>query len=175
MIKGVDNAVLDDDQCFHADFIAIAGLRRPKLNNLKTRFRFDDDRIQLRERVERIYQVALDNGHDSMLLGALGCGAFKNPVEEVVKVFKEMNEKYDGYFKQIDFAVLAEEGNPNFEVFDQQLSTTPTPQNTDATPALVDVKSKYAGAAVTVMSFPVGRLTVCVSPPMVVAAPINVC
>lgn len=123
VVKGVDNAVLDDEDRFYADFIAIAGLRRPKLNNLKTKFRFDDDRKQLKERVERIYQVALDQGHDSMLLGALGCGAFKNPVDEVVVIFKEMNEKYSGYFKQIDFAVLSEKGNPNFDVFNEQLST----------------------------------------------------
>ena len=121
VIKGIDNKVLDDEQQFNVDFIAIAGLRRPKLNNMKTSFRFDDDRDELFVRVERIYQVALDNNHDSMLLGALGCGAFKNPVEEVVQAFKFMNEKYDGYFKRIDFAVLSEKGNPNYNVFYQQL------------------------------------------------------
>ena len=105
-------------------------MRRPKLNNLKTSFRFDDDRDALYERVERIYQVAIDQGHESMLLGALGCGAFKNPVEEVVQVFKDMNEKYNGYFKQIDFAVLSEEGNPNYTVFNDKLSTNnPNNQN----------------------------------------------
>lgn len=126
VIKAIDNTVLPDADQFYADFIAITGLRRPKLNNMKTTFRFDEDRELLRERVERIYQVALDNNHDSMLLGALGCGAFMNPVEEVVEIFKYMNQKYDGYFKQIDFAVLAEEGNPNYDVFNRVLTTNNT-------------------------------------------------
>lgn len=131
VVKGTDNSILNKEERFYVDFIAIAGLRRPKLNNLKTSFLFDNDRVLLKERVERIYQVGIDQGHDSMLLGALGCGAFKNPVEEVVQVFKEVGVKYDGYFKQIDFAVLSEEGNPNFTVFNQQLSNVNVNQSSE--------------------------------------------
>lgn len=32
--------------------------------------------------------MGLRHGHDSLVLGAFGCGAFKNPPEEISEIFK---------------------------------------------------------------------------------------
>jgi len=78
-------------------------------------------------KVCHILDVAIENNHDCVLLGALGCGAFNNPKEIVAKIFSEvvLNErKYNGFFKEVSFAILKNvygKGNvgevDNFDVF----------------------------------------------------------
>jgi uncharacterized protein (TIGR02452 family) len=53
-----------------------------------------------------IFDVALMNGHDCILLGALGCGAFRNPPHIVAEIFKEIIPLYKGCFKEIAFAII---------------------------------------------------------------------
>lgn len=122
VVKDTDNSILQEEDRFYANFIAIAAIRRPKMNNLKDEYRFDDDREDMYDRIERMYQLGIENGHDSLLLGAFGCGAFGNPPQEVVQIFNDMNQKYNGYFKAIHFAVLADKGNPNFDIFNKELT-----------------------------------------------------
>ncbi len=77
-------------------------------------------------KIDTIYKAAIHYGHDSLILGAFGCGAFHNPPEEVAKMFKVQNESYIGdqqsCFKRIGFPVLSEQGNPNYDVFKAVLS-----------------------------------------------------
>ena len=40
-----------------------------------------------------MFRVGLDQGHDSIILGAWGCGAFKNPVDVMASLFKEVSEE----------------------------------------------------------------------------------
>ena len=54
------------------------------------------------------------------ILGALGCGAFHNPPEEIVKIFNIYLEKYNGCFKTIVFAVLSRSDN-NFDIFNANI------------------------------------------------------
>ena len=35
-------------------------------------------------------QTALAHGHDAVVLGAFGCGAFRNPAQHVSQLFKEV-------------------------------------------------------------------------------------
>jgi len=83
--------------------ISIAGLRKPKLNN---GIYYDDDRKLLTSKIESIFKIALANGHDSLVLGAIGCGVFKNPPIEVANIFKIMIRIYGKHFKKIGFAIL---------------------------------------------------------------------
>jgi uncharacterized protein (TIGR02452 family) len=56
--------------------------------------------------VERIFRVAAKNGAEVLILGAFGCGAFRNPPEIVAKAFKAVQEKYESYFEVIEYAVF---------------------------------------------------------------------
>ena len=53
-----------------------------------------------------MFQIALHNNHDSLVLGALGCGAWNNPPEDVIEIYKDVIKKWDGVFKTIVFAIL---------------------------------------------------------------------
>ncbi|MFR4021876.1 MAG: TIGR02452 family protein [[Eubacterium] siraeum] len=60
--------------------------------------------------------MAAANGNEALILGAFGCGAFKNPPIVVAKVFAEQLQAFRGCFKAIEFAVFhteREAGNYN--------------------------------------------------------------
>lgn len=61
-------------------------------------------------RIKNIFESALDNSVDTIVLGAFGCGAFKNPAQLVAEVFKSVieNGRYFKKFKNIVFAIKKE-------------------------------------------------------------------
>ena len=72
-------------------------------------------------RIARVFDVALAHDHDSLVLGAWGCGAFKNDPTMVAQAFAEVAAQYDGQFDLLLFAVLdvgLKQGN--FEPFARQ-------------------------------------------------------
>ena len=46
-----------------------------------------------KNKIRTIYRIALDNNHDSIVLGAFGCGVNRLHPEEVSKLFKEIVEE----------------------------------------------------------------------------------
>ncbi|CAF1374075.1 unnamed protein product [Didymodactylos carnosus] len=66
----------------------------------------------IQEKKSKIF-LPLPNGHDSLVLSALDCGAFKNPPEHVAALFKTVIEQYAGYFKQIVFAIIDDHNTGN--------------------------------------------------------------
>lgn len=64
-------------------------------------------------RITNILESALDNHVDTIVLGAFGCGAFKNPARLVAEEFKTVIEKgqYCEKFKNIVFAIKKESEN----------------------------------------------------------------
>ena len=61
----------------------------------------------MQKRIEKILAVALENGYDTIVLGAFGCGVFKNPPKQVAKYFKDAlnSPKFKGQFKKVTFAI----------------------------------------------------------------------
>lgn len=57
------------------------------------------------KRMRRILSIAASRGNDVVILGAYGCGAFKNPPEVVAQAMKHVVEEYKNYFVTIEFAV----------------------------------------------------------------------
>ncbi len=61
------------------------------------------------ERIERVLAVALLHGHDTLVLGAWGCGVFKNDPADVARWFQRQlieNERFHGAFRNVVFAAL---------------------------------------------------------------------
>lgn len=53
-----------------------------------------------------------------LILGAFGCGAFRNPPELVAKVFYDVMQDYLYYFETIEYAVYHTEREiANYEAF----------------------------------------------------------
>jgi hypothetical protein len=59
-----------------------------------------------RRKIESIFQLGILYNYDCLVLSALRNGAYFNPVEDTVKIFNEMIEKYKGAFRRIDFGIL---------------------------------------------------------------------
>lgn len=71
-------------------------------------------------KVRTILRIAYENGQTTLVLGALGCGAFHNPPKHVAEIFKKViNEpEFAGIFDYIYFAVINDHNaNGNFETF----------------------------------------------------------
>ena len=72
----------------------------------------------LTSRVRRIFEVAVANGNEVLILGAFGCGAFRNPPEIVARVFYNVMQEYLDRFDVIEYAVYHTERElANFEAF----------------------------------------------------------
>lgn len=74
-----------------------------------------------KSRIKNIFEVAIDNNVDVLILGAFGCGAFKNPPEVVASAFREVIDKnnYNNNFKKIVFAIKNSSENENYMYFNK--------------------------------------------------------
>lgn len=59
----------------------------------------------LTSRYRRIFSIAAQQKNQVLILGAFGCGAFRNPPQLVAKVFDQVKEEYQSCFETIEFAV----------------------------------------------------------------------
>lgn len=74
------------------------------------------------KRARAILSTARDNGNAYVVLGAFGCGAFKNNPEVVAKAYKKVLCEFKGVFKEIRFAVYdASTKKENYTVFNEIL------------------------------------------------------
>ena len=76
-----------------------------------------DYEAQITRRIKRILDVAAKAGVEVLILGKWGCGAFKNPVNVVARVFKTLLKDYN--FETVEFA-LATRGDINNDAFVQE-------------------------------------------------------
>lgn len=84
----------------------------------------------MKDKIRTIYRIALDNGHDALVLGALGCGAFSNQPDAVAFLFRQVlvEEEFRKRFRYVGFAILEGKGPnsgrngkfaPFYELFDK--------------------------------------------------------
>jgi uncharacterized protein (TIGR02452 family) len=81
-------------------------------------------RETLRARVEKVLRVAADAGDRTLILGAWGCGAFRNDPADVAEAFEMGLNRFGGHFDRAVFAVF-ERGNdrPNQKAFRKRLAS----------------------------------------------------
>lgn len=59
------------------------------------------------ERIRKVLLIALAHSHDSIVLGAWGCGAFGNEPQDVAPIFaNHLNGEFSGAFKKVVFSIL---------------------------------------------------------------------
>lgn len=73
-----------------------------------------------KKRMDEVLAIASRQKIDSIILGAWGCGVFRNEPKDIAYLFKEIiSEKYAGAFKKIIFAVFDNsEKKSNFRYFE---------------------------------------------------------
>ena len=77
------------------------------------------------ERIRNIFEAAIDNNVDVLILGAFGGGAFKNPAQVVAEAFNRTikNYNYSDFFNKIVFAIKPTgELCPNLVAFNDWLT-----------------------------------------------------
>ncbi|CAF0770616.1 unnamed protein product [Rotaria sordida] len=94
----------------YVSFIACAAYSHPYISRNK------DGQMELNDRdvinntvkkMETIFKIALENEHDTIILSAFGCGAFRNPPRHIAKLFHTViSKKYSYSFKYIIFAIM---------------------------------------------------------------------
>ena len=87
-------------------FITVAGMNRP---DLTADGMIADHHVEpIKNKIRTIFRIGLAHGHDSLVLGALGCGAFRNPPRHVARLFHELMDEleFKNKYRRIVFAIL---------------------------------------------------------------------
>ncbi|MGA5214535.1 TIGR02452 family protein [Streptomyces cinereoruber] len=83
----------------------------------------------LASRAERVLETAAAAGYRRLVLGAWGCGVFRNDPEQVAGAFKALltgDGRFAGHFEEVVFAVLDRAtGTPTLAAFTRVLGRTP--------------------------------------------------
>lgn len=75
-------------------------------------------------KVRTIFRIALMHGHDALVLGAFGCGAFKNPPAEIAAIFhRVLNEpEFKDKFRLVTFSIIGDHNSKsaNLKAFEKE-------------------------------------------------------
>lgn len=91
---------------YNIPVISVAALSGPRIGADGLMFP-EETEITL-EKIRTIFRIGIANFHDSLVLSALGCGAFANPPAHIAKLFHQVIEEdeFRNVFRLIDFAIL---------------------------------------------------------------------
>lgn len=86
-------------------FISVAAMNRPRLVDNEIAPELISGTLN---KMRTILRIGLYHGHNAIVLGAFGCGAFQNPPKHIARLFKQViNEsEFKNKFKKIVFAVI---------------------------------------------------------------------
>ena len=107
--------------------IAAAAIRRPRIkynSEGEEFFSNYEDKEFMRNTLRQIFEIAKNKKHDSIVLGAWGCGAFGGPRDGMVEIFEEVILEKGDEFAKIGFGVLVKSGSDdeNFVKFKKIVS-----------------------------------------------------
>lgn len=130
VIRDNDLNLLPKDKRWHCSFLAVAAIKNPGRNSMKNEhYRLTKAKIEL------IFRVGIKHKYDSLVLSAFGCGAYNNPPKIIINIFNDMLKKYNGYFKNITFAIIPQERESkmysgsidkcNYTLFKEYINTNP--------------------------------------------------
>lgn len=112
---------------FQVNMIAVAGMNRPELVLKNEEYLIAPELVEgIKNKIRTIFRIACQYGQRNLVLGALGCGAFRNPPKHVAELFREVlaESEFDGAFCRICFAVKSDHnsnGDSNYTAFQSVL------------------------------------------------------
>jgi uncharacterized protein (TIGR02452 family) len=119
----LDNGCVDltEEEMVVVSVVTAAAPRCPKLTDDKTEFKEQRVLGEFREKVRLVLRCAAREGKTGLVLGALGCGAYRCPPALVAREMKGVlaEEEFRGWFGRVVFAVYGKGpvGERNFRVF----------------------------------------------------------
>ncbi|KAK6515518.1 hypothetical protein TWF506_007851 [Arthrobotrys conoides] len=127
--KNANNIPLPGPPLSELAVISLAAIRQPKLiTGADGKDDFADPYVRdlMYLKVRQLLRIAALNGHRRLVLGALGCGAFKNPKQKVAEIFLSVLQETEfqgGWWKEITFACFDRDTSPasNPYIFGQVL------------------------------------------------------
>lgn len=97
------------NQPYKASFVAVPAIYNPLLlKNSKGLYEMEEaDQTLTKEKIRTIFKIATKHDHQTLILSAMGCGAFCNPPNQVARLFREVLEEsaYRTAFSKIIFAI----------------------------------------------------------------------
>ena len=102
------------------DLVDVITIAAPNLRKFEIS---DDELYDIQEtRVRHMFTVVAHHGAEIFVTGAFGCGAFQNNPEVVANVYKKILPEFDGFFKEIVFAIYCRPNETqNFDAFERIL------------------------------------------------------
>lgn len=109
VFRAADYSLLNKPE--KVSFVSVAAMNRPKLVGNKIAPELIDGTLN---KMRTILRIGLYHGHDAIVLGAFGCGAFQNPPTHIAELFHQViNEsEFKNKYKKIVFAII-EDHNSN--------------------------------------------------------------
>ena len=89
--------------------VAVAAIKHPNLVIIDGKYKFNDsDREIMLYKIRIILTIAAKFQHDCVILSAFGCGAYRNPPEEVALLFREVlnSPQFKGRFLKVIFSIF---------------------------------------------------------------------
>jgi uncharacterized protein (TIGR02452 family) len=98
----------------YMDFIACPGIKMPQLENNRL---LPEGEQRLIIKIRTIFQIAKKFNHDTLVLGAIGCGVWGCPTKHVAEIFQKIINEFDGQIRNVTFAILGANYNMFVDVF----------------------------------------------------------
>lgn len=100
-----------------------SNMMNPDAGSKRAEVSYEELRELLTSRIQRIFEVAIASGAEVLVLGAFGCGAFRNPPKLVAEVFARFTEIYRNNFEVIEYAVFhVEHERANYVAFKEEMA-----------------------------------------------------
>ena len=95
-----------DETPYNIPVISVAALNGPRIG--KDGMMLPEETDITLDKIRTIFRIGMAEFHDSLVLSALGCGAFANPPAHIAKLFHQVIEEdeFKDKFKLIVFAIL---------------------------------------------------------------------
>ncbi len=103
------------------DAILVAAYNRPPIDGDMILGKYVEG---TKRKIISMFEEILRQGVQNVVLGALGCGAFRNPPRHMAQLFKEViiDYHYDKKFENIVFAIMDNHYTNNFKIFSDEFS-----------------------------------------------------
>ena len=91
---------------FMLDVVTVPAINRPTL--VAPEEICPDHAEATKRKIRAILRACFHGGNDAIVLGAFGCGAFRNPPAHIARLFREVFEEaeFRGVFRRLVFAIL---------------------------------------------------------------------